>query len=635
MSAICGVVRFDGNDVAAGMAGRMARAMKHRGADAIESIDLGRLALGHCLLRVNREDLYEMQPIVERDAVLVADLRLDNREELAATLGIAATDLATMPDSVVLLHAWRHWGDACAAHLLGDFAFAIWDRATGSLLLARDHMGQRVLLYHFGEGFLAFATELPGLFVAEGVPRRIDEDELARRLLMSQQWVEGQLLYDGIRILPGGMTLRLDAQNQVTTARYWAPQPAPVHAGRDEAYFIETYRATVEEAVACRVRRLICPPTLLFSGGFDSGVIAAIVGPMLAAKGQQLTCAASVLAEGDPRSNARPAVEAFRGMPGLDIHFYVRGDETAYDALEEGFAATGRWHAPNLARRSIADIAHRAGSRLAIDGHGGDYTVHAYDPAMLGGILRDGELRRFAREFRARMRFTGWSPWRVFGRDVLGAIVPSATRRLWRRAVNGFVPAWRRRGLAPGFVREKLASGAVDRAKIRDGFPVGPRGAGRWCQILDRVSADSAGSSYGEGVADLDLARPFHDKRIVELALALPDSLRFRDGRERWLPRTVFADILPAPLIDRMPGNHREQPDMLAMNMQAAPAMIAAVRAVAERDSVTRYIDVEALEKLVADSASEERMSQRVRLNAAMRTLTAARFLAWLDRSNQ
>ena len=173
MSAICGVVRFDGTDVAPRTAHRMAHAMKRRGSDAIEAIDLGRLAVGHCLLRVNREDVHEAQPIVERDAVLVADLRLDNREALAATLGIADVSLATMPDSEMLLAAWRRWGDDCARHLLGDFAFAIWDHAQGTLLLGRDHMGQRAVVYHHGgriecrsvvDQGTTFRLELPLIF---------------------------------------------------------------------------------------------------------------------------------------------------------------------------------------------------------------------------------------------------------------------------------------------------------------------------------------------------------------------------------------------------------------------------------------------------------------------------------------
>jgi asparagine synthase (glutamine-hydrolysing) len=635
MSAICGIVRFDGADVAPRSIERMANAMRHRGADGIETVELGRLALGHCLMRVNREDMHEAQPIVARDAVLVADLRLDNREELAAALGIADAGLAMLPDSEMLLAAWRHWGSDCAAHLLGDFAFAIWDRTDRTLLLGRDHMGQRAIHYYLGDGFLAFATELCGLFAADDIPHRINEDELARRLLMSTERVEGEQIYADIHPLPGGTTLRVAPGGKAEIDRYWQPHAAAEHLNQDNSYYLAAYRETIEEAVACRLRRLIAPPSLLFSGGFDSGIIAALAGPIVAARGWKLTCIASVLPENDSRRDARPAVEAFRGQPGLDLHFYVRGDETSYDDLETVFARTFRMRPPSIVRRRMGDIARRAGSRLILDGHGGDYTVNAYDQGMLGAILRRGEVGRFAREFRARMRFTGWSPLRVVGRDLVAAFVPQAIRLAWRRAANGFVPAWQRRGVQPDFALRAMAQGAVDRHRLRDGFRPGPRWRARWLEVCRRVSADGAGSNLGATTDDLDLTRPFHDKRIVELGCALPDRLLFRDGRERWLARTVFADLLPHALLARLPGNDREQPDLIAMDIQAAPAMLAALEAVQDDATVTRYVDVPALTAMIRNGGSEERTSDRIRLSFAMNALTTARFLAWFDRSNR
>lgn len=634
MSAICGILRFDGADVAPRSIDRMAQAMKRRGADGLATVELGRLALGHCLMRVNREDVHEAQPIIARDAVLVADLRLDNREELAAVLGIAGADLATLPDSEVLLAAWRHWGDDCAAHLLGDFAFAIWDRAKGTLLLGRDHMGQRVIVYHHGEDFFAFASDLAGLFAADGVPRVPDEDELARRLLMSTERIEGAAPYLGIRVLPGGTTLRLDGSGAATIVRYWEPRAGEAHIGRDDAYYVAACRAVLEEAVACRIRRLINPPALLFSGGFDSGIIAALAGPVLAGRGQKLFCLSSVLPDGDPRRSARAAVEAFRGRPGLDIRYYVRGEETAWDDLETTFAATFLAQPPSIVRRQLGAMARAAGARLVLDGHGGDYTVNPYDTAMLGAILRNGEIVRFAREFRARMRFTGWSPLRVFGRDVLSALIPQAVRRPWRMAVNGFVPAWRRRGVQPAFAREAFARGAVKRGRLRDGFHPGPRWQARWLEMCRRSSMGITGSDYGPMTRDLDLSRPFHDPRVVELGCALPARLMFRDGRERWLARQAFSDLLPRRLLDRMPGNDREQPDMLRMSVEAAPAMLAALEAADADSAYARYLDIPALTRMVRAAASEEALSKRIRMTFAMRALTAARFLAWLDRSN-
>jgi asparagine synthase (glutamine-hydrolysing) len=71
------------------------------------------------------------------------------------------------------------------------------------------------------------------------------------------------------------------------------------------------------------------------------------------------------------------------------------------------------------------------------------------------------------------------------------------------------------------------------------------------------------------------------------------------------------------------------------MDFQAVPAMLAALNEVRHNDAVARYIDVDALAALVRDEVSEERLSERIRLGFAMKALTTARFLAWLDRSNR
>jgi asparagine synthase (glutamine-hydrolysing) len=129
MSGICGLFRFDGGEVSSRDLERMTRALATRGPDGSKFVADGPVGLSHCLMRVNREDLFEVQPLYDREAAvtLVADLRLDNREELAAAFGIGTPELSEVPDSALVLRAYKTWGENCAEHLLGDFAFAIWD----------------------------------------------------------------------------------------------------------------------------------------------------------------------------------------------------------------------------------------------------------------------------------------------------------------------------------------------------------------------------------------------------------------------------------------------------------------------------------------------------------------------------
>ena len=71
------------------------------------------------------------------------------------------------------------------------------------------------------------------------------------------------------------------------------------------------------------------------------------------------------------------------------------------------------------------------------------------------------------------------------------------------------------------------------------------------------------------------------------------------------------------------------------MDIQAAPAMLAALDELQGDEAVTRYVDVPAIAAMIRRRVSEDKMSDRIRLVFAMRALTTARFLAWLDRSNR
>lgn len=626
MSAIFGIVRFDGDAVAQRDIERMGKMLAHRGPDGRQVGVEGVMAMGHCLMRVNREDWFEAQPVREGPLTLVADARIDNRDVLAAQIGIADSDLRDMPDSAVLLAAYRHWGEDFAAHLLGDFAFAIWDGRTRSLLLGRDHMGQRGVYYHHGDGFFAFATEVKALWAVEGVPRRLSEEGIGRRIFAPIDMAAGETIYESVHALGGGTTVRVDAKGAFSQRVYWEPKAAPEHLGRDDTYYFGAYRAVVSEAVACRVRRLVRVPALCFSGGFDSGTIAAIAGPIVAAQGRSIVAVASVLDEGDGRRDARAAVEAFRRYPFLDLRYYMRGDEGMFTDIEAAFLATDDNAGNPYARRGMYRIAAAAGARLVLDGHGGDYTVNLNGRAMLGRMLRRGHPLRFVREFRMRMRATGRSWRHVLRADVVPALLP--LRR------KGTAEIWRRRPANPDFAQALFAGGSIDPLRLRDPQVTHHRWRDFSLHHLRKVAGTQPFQATLAAAHGLDLSRPFHDKRVVELGLAIPERLEFGDGLERHLARRAFGDVLPAELLARGPGNDAEDPDRFRMAKESSPAALAELRQLDRDGRLSKYLDLDRLERIVAE-ADGAKPFNRAQLHIAARVITLARFIAWFDASNR
>src|SRR5262249_11571750 len=159
MSAIAGVLRFDGGPVDRRDLERMASTLAAHGPDRRGIHAAGQIGLAHLLMRMTPEDLFDRQPLPRASgAVIAADLRLDNSDELPAVLGLDVEQAKTLPDSAIALAAWERWGNDAWGRLRGPFAVAIWNPRERALTLARDPMGISLVVWHRAADFFAFAT---------------------------------------------------------------------------------------------------------------------------------------------------------------------------------------------------------------------------------------------------------------------------------------------------------------------------------------------------------------------------------------------------------------------------------------------------------------------------------------------
>src|SRR4028118_115937 len=184
MSAIVGLYNLDGRSIERSAVEQMVAALAHRGPDGAGVWSEGAVGLGHCMLWTTPESLHEKLPLVDksRDLTITADARIDNREELMEQLGITAEAHGEVSDSQLVLAAYGKWGEDCPQHLLGDFAFVIWDGAKQQLFCARDHFGVKPFYYHYAaDKRFAFATEIKALLGLPEVPRQLNEVRVAEQ----------------------------------------------------------------------------------------------------------------------------------------------------------------------------------------------------------------------------------------------------------------------------------------------------------------------------------------------------------------------------------------------------------------------------------------------------------------------
>ena len=428
------VFNLDGAPVDPELLGRMAEAAAYRGPDGIRYRVDGNVGLAHLALNSTPESLQELQPLLSADGVLclTADARVDNRDELYSTLtasGYLQGKDAT--DADLILAAYRCWGEACPEHIIGDFAFAVWDGRDQKLFCARDPFGIKPLHYSQVGSILCVASEAQQILQHPGVPRRLDEAAMADYLVNNCDDEERTMFLDVRRVPPGHRLIA--TRSGLRTERYWDIDPGvDIRYGRDSEYEAH-FLALFQRAVADRLRSNGPVVGVAMSGGMDSTSIAAVAQRILAAGdgGSRLVAysyAFDTLAECDERVYSRAvAAQAGFEIEYIDAErFWLLDDPVAFEpSLETPFMS---WE--SLERHMLGRLREQGG-RAILTGHGGD-SLLAGTPLVCTDRLLRGDLSGF-RELAEHARYRQ-VPYRgLLYTYALRPLIPEAADRLLRR----------------------------------------------------------------------------------------------------------------------------------------------------------------------------------------------------------
>ena len=221
----------------------------------------------HC---ITPESLQETLPYEDKEASLVitADAIIDNREELFKML--SRTGEKHLPDSPLILEAYKKWGIHCPEKLAGDFAFAIWDEKKQELFCARDHKGRKTLYYHTTSALFAFSTLLEPLLNTKGIKNELNETYIADFLAISgviHEINSETTIYKNIFSLPPAHSM-LVSKERVKRWRYWELKKTTEIKFDTDAEYEAAFREIYSEAVRCRLR-CIKDVGILLSGGLQ------------------------------------------------------------------------------------------------------------------------------------------------------------------------------------------------------------------------------------------------------------------------------------------------------------------------------------------------------------------------------
>lgn len=276
MSGIAGLVSLDGAPVSAAALARMAACLEARGPDGGSIRVAGPCGLVHRLLATGDDADPPAGPFsLDGETWIVADARIDARSELVRALRSVDGDArADASSTELVLRAWHAWGEACVQHLLGDFAFAVWDGPRRRLFCARDALGLKSLQYATPPGRFVFSNTLDCVLREPGVDAGLDEEALAEWLLHSYIHDTERTIRRGVRRLPPGHALVVEADGRIEISRWWRfPRDEPF-ARRRPADLADEFVSLLGDAVRDRLPRGAA--SIFLSGGRDSPSLAVL-----------------------------------------------------------------------------------------------------------------------------------------------------------------------------------------------------------------------------------------------------------------------------------------------------------------------------------------------------------------------
>jgi asparagine synthase (glutamine-hydrolysing) len=280
MCGIAGEIRFDGRFADADAVSRMTEALSPRGPDGSGIFAQGPVAFGHRRLKIIDLSNKAAQPMTDPELglTIVFNGCIYNYPELREELQAKGYRFFSHGDTEVILKAYHAWGDACVERFHGMFAFAIVERETGIVTLARDRFGIKPLYYSEIGKTLRFASSLPALLKGGDVNTAIDLEALHNYMTFHAVVPPPRTILKGVRKLPPATVRRITPDGKKTDRVYWAPPHERV-AGEGNVSR-EEWRDRVLESLRTAVRRRMVadvPVGVLLSGGVDSSIIVGLL----------------------------------------------------------------------------------------------------------------------------------------------------------------------------------------------------------------------------------------------------------------------------------------------------------------------------------------------------------------------
>ena len=518
MCGICGELTLDGQGPDRILMPAMLARLARRGPDHEGVWADGPLLFGHRRLSVIDLSDRSNQPMVDPELglALVFNGAIYNYRELRQELQARGYRFFSGGDTEVILKAYAEWGEQCVEHLIGMFAFALWNLRECTLFLARDRLGIKPLYYSRTPRAFCFASNSQALLAASDVDTAIDPVGLHHQLTLHAVIPAPRTIVQGIRKLAPATTMTIDAQGNERHRVYWRLTALRPAEPRSEVEWTEAVHDALRLAVRRRLDIADVPVGVLLSGGLDSSLLVAL----LAESGVRDLRTFSVGFEDQPeeKGNEFEYSDPVAARYQTRHHKYLIPNDQVLKRLPEAVTCMAE---PMVGQDAVAFflLSEQVSQAVKVvqSGQGADEVFGGYFWYLRMAAESGTDLERFRQHY--------------FDRD-------------HAEFLETVGPAWQGSDYTAQLIAERLAEPGAE-------------------EYLDQVlrldvttlivddpvkRVDNMTMAWG-----LEARVPFLDHELVELAMQLPPELKIGSGGKHVLKK-IARGLLPDAVIDRPKG---------------------------------------------------------------------------------
>jgi asparagine synthase (glutamine-hydrolysing) len=278
MCGICGQLRFDGGTPSSESLDNMMNKLARRGPDSNGKWLEGTIGFGHQRLSIIDLSSSGSQPMIDSllKLTLVFNGTIYNYKQLRSRLIGKGYSFFSSSDTEVIIKAYHYWGEDCVNHLDGMFAFAIWDKPSKKLFIARDRMGIKPLYYNLTNKAFTFASNSQAL-LTQDLDKSVNPIALQQQLSLHGVVPAPNTIINGIKKLKPGTYIVLSEKGDIKEQTYWHPSATRPEGNVSEQDYIARTHELLTAAVTKRMAASDVPIGVLLSGGLDSSLVVALL----------------------------------------------------------------------------------------------------------------------------------------------------------------------------------------------------------------------------------------------------------------------------------------------------------------------------------------------------------------------